>query len=117
MSKREVCCSSPASMCYWLVASLGAWVLLSLVGLYWQPLHRASASTVLLAAGIGCVANWKKHRTFHCGITGPLLLSAGAVLLLSDAGILHVRAWLIWLCVVAGTAGAFLLESRYAHRS
>jgi hypothetical protein len=114
LSKRSACCSSPASLCYWFAASMIAWGLLSLAGLYWHPLRRASASTILLAAGIGCVANWRKNRTFHCGITAPLLLITGTVFLLSDVGILNVQPRIIWACVGAGVCVAFLLEWKYA---
>jgi hypothetical protein len=101
-------------MCYWLAASSIAWGLLSLVGLYWRPLGSGSASTILLAAGIGCVANWRKNRTFHCGITAPLLLIAGTVFLLSDIGILHVPSRIVLALVGAGICVAFLLEWKYA---
>ncbi len=35
--EREACCSSPASICYWLVASLVARGVLSLIGIVWHP--------------------------------------------------------------------------------
>ncbi len=114
LSKRIVCCSSPASMCYWFVASIIAWGLLSLVGLYWRPLGRASAGTILLAAGMGCVANWGKNRTFHCGITAPLLLIGGTGFLLSDMGIVNVPLAIVCAFVGVGICVAFLLEWRYA---
>lgn len=117
LSKRTACCSSPASMCYWFAVSMIAWGLLSLVGFYWRPLGRASTSTILLAAGIGCVANWSKNRTFHCGITAPLLLIAGTVLLLSEVGILNVPPRIVWAFVGAGIGLAFLLEWKYASTS
>jgi len=113
-SPKRACCSSPASMCYWFAASLIAWGLLSLVGFYWRPLGRGSASTILLAAGIGCVANWTRNRTFHCGITAPLLLIAGTVFLLSDIGILNVPPRIVWIIVGAGVCVAFALEWKYA---
>jgi hypothetical protein len=113
-SSKRACCSSPASLCYWFAASLIAWGLLSVVGFYWHPLGPGSASTLLLAAGIGCVANWSKNRTFHCGITAPLLLIAGTVFLLSDIGILNVPPRIVWAVVGAGVCVAFLLEWRYA---
>ncbi len=112
--KRDVCCSSPASMCYWFAASMIAWGLLSLVGVYWRPLGPASASTILLAAGIGCVANWIRNRTFHCGISAPLLLIAGTVFVLSDLRILNVPLQFVWALVGAGIGIAFLLEWKYA---
>jgi hypothetical protein len=116
-SSKRTCCSSPGSMCYWFAASLVAWGLLSVVGFYWRPLGSGSASTILLAAGIGCVANWTKNRTFHCGITAPLFLIAGTVFLLSDIGILHVASRIVWTLVGAGICVAFLLEWRYASGS
>jgi hypothetical protein len=36
---KRACCSSPATMCYWFAASLIAWGVPSLIGLYWHPLH------------------------------------------------------------------------------
>ena len=117
MSKRAVCCSSPGSLCYWLAASMIAWGLLSLGGFYWRPFRRAPGSTILLAAGIGCVANWRKNRTFHCGITAPLLLVAGTLFLLSDLGILNIPPRIVWASVGVGIGIAFLLEWKYASPS
>ena len=114
LSKHNVCCGSPASICYWFAASLLAWGLLSLLGMYWHPLGPASASTILLAAGMGCVANWRKHRTFHCVISAPILPIAGTVFLLSDVRLLTVPARLVWAVVGVGLGSAFLLEWKYA---
>ena len=114
--QRAACCSTPASMYFWVAASAVAWGLLALVGRYWRPLGPESASTILIAMGIGCVANWTRNRTLHCAITAPLLLIAGMVFLLSDAQVFHVEPRNVWPCVAAGTVIAFLLEWRYARR-
>ena len=114
---KGACCSSPAAICFWFAASLSAWGVLSLIGLYWRPLHASSAVTILLAMGIGCVANWFKNRTFHCGITAPLFLIAAAVFLLSDMSVLHVTGLLVWPFVLIGVCIAFLLEWRYTRLS
>jgi len=111
---KHVCCSSPASTRYWFAVSMITGGLLSLIGQYWHPLGPASASTILLATGVGCVANWRRHRTFHCAISGPLLLIAGTVFLLSDIGFLNVPTQFVWAVVGAGLGIAFLLETRYA---
>jgi len=113
----QACCSSPASICYWLAASLIAWGVLSLIGIYWRPLHGSSAATCLLAMAIGCFANWLRNRTFHCAGTGPIFLIAGVLLLFSDAGIIHIKAVWVWPVVLIGVGIAFLLEWRYAKRS
>ena len=115
MTKRvAACCTSPAAICYWFAASLIAWGVLSLIGLYWLPLHAMSAATILFAMAIGCVANWLRNRTLHCAITGPLFLIAAVVFLLSDVSMAHVNSLLVWPFVLIGVGIAFLLEWRYA---
>lgn len=116
-NKSEVCCSSPASMCYWFVVSMVAWGFLVLVGMHWRLLRAFSAQTILFAMAIGCIANWTKNRTLHCGITAPLFLIAAGLLLLSDAHVVHVRPDLILPLVIAGTGIAFLIEWRHHRRS
>ena len=115
--RKGVCCSSPAAICYWLAASLIAWGVLGVAGAYWRPLHWHSASTILFAAGIGCMANWLRNRTFHCAITGPVFLIAGVSFLLGDFGIAGMNARLVWSLVCLGAGIAFLLEWRYAKYS
>lgn len=114
---RQTCCSSPVAMCYWCSVSLLAWGLLSLLGIYWYPLHASSAATICLAAAFGCGANWLRNRTLHCALTGPLLLISGIVFLLSDKGVFAINPDIIWLIVTVVTALSFLLEWRYAARS
>ena len=114
---RPPCCSSPSSMCYWFAASLVVWGGLSLVGVYWHPLHGSSAATILLAAAAGCLANWVRNRTLHCAITGPVLLIAGGAFLLSAVTNVRLNTSWVWPPVAIGSGVAFLLEWRYARRS
>ncbi len=114
---KEACCSSPAAMCYWFAASLIAWGVLSLIGLYWRPLHGSSAATILFAMAIGCVADWRRNRTLHCAITWPLFLIAALVFLLSDVTVTHVKSLLVWPFLLIGVGIAFLLEWRYTRLS
>lgn len=115
--RQEACCSSPAAMCYWLAASLSAWGVLGVAGIYWYPLHWYSAPTMLFAAGIGCLANWLRHRSFHCAITAPLFLIAAILFLVGGLGIARVNGSLVWSVLFVGTGVAFLLEWKYAKRS
>jgi hypothetical protein len=89
---KEACCTSPAAVCYWFTVSLVAWGVLSLVGIFWRPLHALVAATMLFAMAIGCVANWLRNRTLHCAITGPLFLIAALVFLLLGT---HVNSLLV----------------------
>ena len=114
---KGACCSSTAAICYWCATSLIAWGVLSLIGLYWRPLHASSATTILFAMAIGCVGNWLRNRTLHCVITAPLFLLAAVVFLMSDVSLVHVNDRLIWPFVLLGVGIAFLLELRYAQRS
>ena len=91
--------------------------MLSLVGIYWRPLHASSAATILFAMAIGCVANWLRNRTFHCAITGPLFLIASLVFLVSGVRMIHVNALWVWPFVLIGVGVAFLLEWRYTRLS
>ena len=115
--KQPACCSSPSAMCYWCTVSLASWGLLSLVGIYWHPLHATSATTVLFAASIGCFANWIKNRTFHCAITTWIFLAGAVVFLLRSVGLIEVEPRFVWPMITIGTVVAFILEWRYASRA
>lgn len=112
----RACCSSPAAICYWLIISLVAWGVLSLIGLYWRPLRASSEATCLFAMAIGCLANWLRNRTFHCAITAPLFLIGGVLFLLSGVGAVHINSHWVWPLVLIGVGIAFVLESLYAQR-
>lgn len=114
---KQTCCTSPSAICYWFVASLIAWGILSFIGIYWHPLHASSAPAILFAMAIGCAANWIKNRSFHCSITGPLFFLAAIVLLLSELRVTRFNVSWVWPFVFFGAGIAFLLEWRYARRS
>ena len=69
------------------------------------------------AASVGCIANWIKNRTLHCGIKAPLFLIAGTLFLLSDARIVPIEPPFVWAFVLLGAGIAFLPEWKYARRS
>ena len=113
---QKACCTSPAAIAYWFAASLLAWGALSVAGIYWYPVRWYAASTALFAAGLGCIANWAKNRSFHCGITAPLFLIPAILFVLSDQRMAHINTRLVWSLVALGTGIAFLLEWRFAAR-
>jgi hypothetical protein len=104
-------------MCYWFATSLIAWGVLGVAGVYWYPLHWYSASTILFAAGIGCIANWLRNRSFHCVITAPLFLIAAILFLVGSLGHAQVHVSLVWSLLCVGTGVAFLLEWKHGKRS
>jgi len=93
-----------------------AWAVLSLIGIYWRPLHASSAATCLFAMAIGCLANWLRNRSFHCAITGPLFLIGGLMFLLSGLRMIHFDARWVWSVLLIGIGIAFLLEWLYGKR-
>jgi hypothetical protein len=113
----EACCSSPGTICYWFTVSLIAWGVLSLIGIYWRPLHASSAAACLFAMAIGCIANWFKNRSLHCTITGPLFLIGGVMFLLSAVRAIPRRdtLWVLPVLLI-GIGVAFLLEWLYGKR-
>jgi hypothetical protein len=110
----KVCCSSPASICFWLIASFVAWAVLAMIGWAWHPLHASAAATCLLAIAAGCFANAIKNTTYHCIITAPLFLAAAVLDLTSSRT--HIPLNVIWVGVFVGVTLAFLLEWRYARK-
>lgn len=112
----QACCSSPDAMCYWCVVSFLAWGVLSVIGIWWYPLHSSSAATICLAVEIGCLFNWLRNRTLHCAITGPLFFVGGAVFLLSSVGALNVNPGIIWPILAILTGIAFFVEWRCTAR-
>ena len=94
-----------------------AWGILSLIGIYWRPLHASSEATCLFAMAIGCLANWVRNRTFHCAITGALFLTGGVMFLLSGVRLIHFNTRWVWPFILIGVSVAFLLEWLYAQRS
>jgi hypothetical protein len=115
---QETCCSSPSSIRFWFLVSVLAWGVLSVLGIYWSPLRPYSASTILLAAAVGCIANWLMNRTLHCGITAPLFLVAGTLFLLSDARIVPIEPRSVWPFVLLGVRLHFCWNgsTRSVHR-
>lgn len=117
MNTYQGCCTTRAAIRYWLIVFIVVFAVLIVLSMYWRPLSLAAFT---IAAGIACVANWSRNRTYHCGISGPILLVAGAVLLLAAAGGIETGSWFVYsvgAIATVGVAASFLLEWRYAGRS
>jgi hypothetical protein len=71
---------------------------------------RLSGGGYYLAMAAGCVANWLRNRTLHCGITAPLFLIASVISLLSEMHAIYLDSHLVWPFVLTGVVIAFLLE-------
>src|SRR5215831_8460465 len=110
------CCSSPTAILYWAMASLFAWIGLSAIGLLWYPLHATSATTILFAMSVGCIANSIRHRTCHCYFDGPLFFAGAAAFLSRQLRVIEFPSFVVWLPLGLGIGVSFYLEWRFASR-
>lgn len=110
---KNLCCTSPQSLCYWGAAFLIFYAtgLALLLWLHWQPYELVVLFTSL---GLACFANLVRNRSFHCTITGPFFLLVALALGLEAAGVWKVGRELLWPAVVIVVCAAFLLERRFA---
>ena len=91
-----------------------AWGALSLIGIFWRPLHALSAATIFFAMAIGCVANWLRNRTVHCGNYRTTILDCcRGVLAVRHEHTFTSTAFWFGHSFSSGSAIAFLLEWRY----
>src|SRR5690349_9287663 len=90
---REVCCSSPAAMCYWFATSLIAWGVLGVARVYWSPLHWYSASTILISHRNRLHSQLAEESLVV--ITGPLFVIAATLFLVGSLGLAHLHVSLV----------------------
>ncbi len=109
MTTFQGCCTTRAAARYWAIVFVAALVPLVIAGIYWRPLAPAA---VAFAAGIACVANWSRNRTYHCRISGPILLIAGVVLLLASTRVIRADLNVVGIIAITGVAFSLLLEWR-----
>ncbi len=106
------CCTTPSAMGFW-AAMFGLFYGASLLlGAIWPGLRQYGDTVMLTALAAACFMNFGRHRTLHCGLTGPLFLVAAIVALLTEAGLWNVDHAMLWGVVAAGVAVAFLIEWR-----
>ena len=110
-SMAEASCATPVAMRYWTIVFIVALVPLIAIAVFWHPL---SGAVVPFVAGVACVENWRRNRTYHCRFTGPIFFLAGAVLLLAGMSLIHVQPGSVWILAGVGLAVSFFLEWRYA---
>jgi hypothetical protein len=106
------CCTTPAAMGFWAAMFALIYGLGLLVRSVSPAVEPFGDTVILVALAAACVINFSRHRTLHCGITGPLFV-LGAV----AAGLIEADVWqfdmaVVWGAVLLGVALAFLIEWR-----
>lgn len=110
----QFCCTTGGALGFWFAIFALAWGGLLLLRQIIPAMGPYSASLLFTAAGVACVANFARNRTFHCLITGPFFLLVAGVLALGAAGLWEVSTGVVWPLVLITVGVAFLLERRYA---
>lgn len=110
---KRLCCTSPQALCQWGIAfaifyAIG-WALL-----LWLGFEAYELVMLFAAAGLACVANFARNRTFHCLITAPFFLLMAALVALSVHNAWTLPRGLLWTGVVIVVCAAFLLERQVA---
>lgn len=108
----HTCCTTPSAMGFWAVLFALFYGSGLLLGTMWPALRPYGDTLILTALAAACFANFGRHRTLHCGLTGPLFGAAAIVALLTEAGLWNVDNAIMWGAVAAGVAIAFLIEWR-----
>ena len=106
------CCTTPTAMCLWAAAFVlvyGAGLLLRSL---WPGLEPFGDTLLLLSFGAACFINFTRHRTLHCGITGPLFALGGLTAALIEGGVWHFDMAVVWVFVLIGVGIAFVIEWR-----
>jgi len=99
-------------MCFWtamFVLFYGAGLLL---GMVWPAVRHYQDTVILIALAAACFVNFRRNRTLHCRLTGPLFLVGAIVAMLAEAGIWGVDQAALWGVLLVGVSLAFLIEWR-----
>ena len=79
---------------------------------FWPALHAFGDTLLLVSLAAACFINFRRNRTLHCGITGPLFVVAGLATALIEGGAWHFDMTIVWGVVLLGVAIAFVVEWR-----
>lgn len=111
---KDFCCTTPRAIFFWTAAFLFLYAGGLLLMRAWPTLRPYEESLLFAALGVACVANFSRNRSFHCSITGPLFLVAGALVAARVSDIWRLPLDWLWPAVLVGVGIALLLEIRLA---
>ena len=106
------CCTTPAAICLWAAAFVLMYGAGLLLRSFWPALQVFGDTLLLFSLAAACFINFRRNRTLHCGITGPLFAVAGVAAALSEGGAWHIDMAVVWGLVLLGVGIAFVIEWR-----
>jgi hypothetical protein len=110
------CCTTPSAMCFWAVAFLLIYGAALLLAAAWPAFDPYGDTRILAALGAACFVNFTRHRTLHCGITGPIFLVGAAAAAIIESGRWGADLSMVWGVVLLGVGIAFVVEWRTVGR-
>ena len=117
MNARSACPTTWRSLRYSAVVfAVSAVILVGTAGTLWAAGRHTNEVAILLATAIACFANYARHCTYHCRLTGPLLLAAAVLLILESRGVSLIPESWLWGITATATVGAFWLEAQHVRR-
>jgi hypothetical protein len=108
----QSCCTTPSAMLYWGAAFVLLYVMGLLLRSVWPAISPYGDTLILVALGGACFLNFGRHRTLHCGITGPVFLLAAIVAALVEAERWSLDLSVVWGVVLIAVGVAFVIEWR-----
>ena len=113
----QTCCTTtPVAMGFWGVAFLLVYGAGLLAGSFWPAVGHYGDTVILASLGVACFANFARHRTLHCGLSGPVFVLGALGAAAVEAGVLDLDLRLVCGIVLAAVAGALFIEWRTAGR-
>jgi hypothetical protein len=104
-------------MVYWGAAFALLYVMELLLRSVWPAINPYGDTLILVALGGACFLNFGRHRTLHCGITGPVFLLAAIVAALVEAQRWSLDLSVVWGVVLMAVGAAFVIEWRTVGRA
>ena len=106
------CCTTPSAMGFWAAAFVLVYGAALLLSWLWPALAPYGDTPILVALGLACFINYGRHRTVHCGITGPIFLVGAGAAALIESGRWAADLSVVWGLVLLGVGIAFVVEWR-----
>jgi hypothetical protein len=111
------CCTTPSAMCFWAMTFVLFYGASLLLGRFWPAVQHYPDAVLLTALAAACLVNFRRNRTLHCGLTGPIFLLGAVAALVAEAGFWRVDQSALWCVVLTGVCLAFLIEWRTVWRA
>jgi hypothetical protein len=88
--------TTPAAMGFWGVAFLLVYGTGLLAGSFSPAVGHYGDTLILTSLGLACFANFTRHRTLHCGLSGPISVLGALVAATVEAGVWDLDLRLMW---------------------